>query len=183
MALIQVDMKRLLAFISIAHVAFIVFALSLGTVEGLVAGLFHALNHVILMASLFFSLDNFSSKNIHQLKVVPHFYMPIFIVSALAASGMPPFNGFVSELLILRASMDRGLLIFSSILLFNIFLILVVFLRMIKNILRVKTKFTKPDFYSIIPTIILFLLILIFGLYPDPILDVLHGISLEIFTL
>lgn len=183
MALIQNDLKRLLAFASISHIGFIIFAISLGTIEGLVAGLFHTLNHAILMASLFFCLGVFSVVNIHKLKTIPRFYKLILLVSALAAGGMPPFNGFISEVLILQASMGSGWLIFSVVLLFNMFLILAVFLRLIKNVSRLKTENTKVNFYSMVPIIILLLLILIFGIYPGPILNVLQKVASSLFIL
>jgi len=181
MALVQHNMKRMLAFVSIAHMAFIVFALSIGTVDGLVAGLLHTLNHAILMALLFFCLGVFSVADFRQLKKIPRFYKIIFLVAVLAASGMPPFNGFISEVLILRASIDKGWTLFSGILLFNMFLILAVFLKMIKNILPLKTETTKLKFYSIVPMIILLLLILGLGLYPEPILYVLQKVAVDIF--
>jgi len=177
MALIQTNLKRLLAFASISHIGFIVFAISLGTVEGFVAGSFHALNHAILMASLFFCIGIFSIVNLHKLETIPRFYKFIFLVSALSAGGMPPFNGFISEVLILQASMSSGLFVFSAVLLFNMFLILAVFLRMIKKILPLKTVVTKVNFYSMMPMIILLLLILILGIYPGPILDVLQKVA------
>ena len=181
MALVQHDMKRMIAFVSIAHMAFIVFALSLGTVDGLVAGLLHTLNHAILMALLFFCLGIFSVANFHQLKEIPRFYKIIFLVAVLATSGMPPFNGFISEVLILRASIDKGWTLFSGILLFNMFLILAVFLKMIKNILPLKTGITRINFYLMLPMIILLLLILGLGLYPEPVLYVLQKVAVDIF--
>jgi len=179
MALIQSDMKRLMAFVSISHIGFIVFAISLGTFEGLVASLFHTLNHAILMASLFICLGVFSVFDIRKLKVISKFYKPIFLVTALAAGGMPPFNGFISEVLILQASISRGWIIFSTILLFNMFLIMAVFLRIIKKFLSLNTEITKLNLYSMVPLIILLLLILVFGIYPGPILDVLQRVALS----
>jgi len=179
MALIQSDMKKLMAFVSISHIGFIVFAISLGTVGGLIAGLFHTLNHAILMASFFMCLGVFSVFDIRKLKVISKFYKPIFLVTALAAGGMPPFNGFISEVLILQASMSRGWIVFSGILLFNMFLIMAVFLRIIKKFLSLDTRITKLNLYSMVPLIILLLLILVFGIYPGPILDALQKVALS----
>lgn len=176
LALIQVNLKRLLAFASMSHLGFIVFSLCLGTTDGLIAGLFHALNHAILMVSLFFCLDVFPNTNLRKLKVIPSLYKPIFIIALLATSGMPPFNGFMSEFLILRSSINSGWILPSILLLFNMFLILAVFLKIIKNFSQLKTEATRVNLYSMLPLLISLLLIIGFGIYPNPILDILRKV-------
>jgi formate hydrogenlyase subunit 3/multisubunit Na+/H+ antiporter MnhD subunit len=179
MALVEKDLKRLFAFASIAHLSFIAFAISLSTREGVVAGLFHTLNHTIVMAALFFCLGTFTSVNLTGLGTVPQTYRSLFLIAALAASGIPPFNIFLSELLILLATIGRGWLGFSAVLLCNLFLALAVFLRVVGHIFSAPIMRVKTNPWTIIPTLTLTIAICGLGVWPGPILDVLEEVAME----
>ena len=114
-ALVQTDLKRLLAYHTISQIGYMITALGLGTTLGIAAGLFHCLNHAVFKGCLFLcagaliyatgsrSLDDYGglAKN-----------MPVtafaLIVAAASISGIPPFNGFVSKWLIYSAAIDAG---------------------------------------------------------------------------
>lgn len=104
MALIQHNVKRLLGFHAVSQVGYMVLGLATGNVVGIAGGLFHMLNHAIYKACLFLSAGNVEKKTgsseLDDLGGLASF-MPVTFatmsISALAISGIPPFNGFVSK--------------------------------------------------------------------------------------
>ncbi|MCK9219576.1 MAG: hypothetical protein M0P47_05960 [Bacteroidales bacterium] len=118
MAIVQHDLKKLLAYHSIENIGIIGIGIGLGTIGlglhqpvlvflGFTGGLLHVLNHSLFKPLLFFSAGSvyqaYHTRNIEQLGGVIH-KMPqtagLFLLGALSICGLPPFNGFISELLI-----------------------------------------------------------------------------------
>lgn len=123
-ALVEHDLKRLLAYHSVENIGIILLGVgaamifsSFGAKEAagiaLVAGLFHVLNHALFKGLLFFGagavLYSTHNRNIEELGGLIK-KMPLtgffFLIGAVSISGLPPFNGFVSEWL-----MFQGLLL------------------------------------------------------------------------
>jgi hydrogenase-4 component F len=110
MALMQDDLKRLLAYHSVSQMGYILVGLGLGTYMGIYGGLFHLLNHTLFKALLFLCVGAISSvagtRLIHSLGGLGS-KMPMtalcFFVGALAMGGIPLFNGFMSKLTIFLA--------------------------------------------------------------------------------
>ena len=119
-AIIQHDLKRLLAFHSVENIGIILIgigAASLCQATGrtdasrllLAGGLFHVLNHAIFKALLFLGagavLQGARTRNIEKLGGLMR-GMPLtgiaFLVGSLAISAVPPFNGFASEFAVYR---------------------------------------------------------------------------------
>lgn len=117
MALVQDDLKRLLAYSSISQIAYVIEGLGLGTYLGIYGGLFHLVNHTIVKAMLFLCagalLYATGTRKISELGTVAK-KMPVtafcFFVGSLSISGLPPFNCFMSKLTLFLALGDRGLL-------------------------------------------------------------------------
>jgi proton-translocating NADH-quinone oxidoreductase chain N len=117
MALVQDDLKRLLAYSSISQIAYVIEGLGLGTYLGIYGGLFHLVNHTIVKALLFLCAGALmyatGSRKISELGTTAK-KMPVtafcFFVGALAISGLPPFNCFMSKLTLFFALADRELL-------------------------------------------------------------------------
>ncbi len=120
-ALMEHDIKRLLAFHSVENIGIIlmgvgaaVFFHSTGSdglaALALVAGLFHTINHAIFKGLLFLGagavVHSTKTKNIEELggliKKMPWTAL-FFLVGSVAISALPPFNGFVSEWLVFQA--------------------------------------------------------------------------------
>lgn len=120
-ALMEQDIKRLLAYSSVENIGIIMlgvglamFFLSLNSpylaVFSLAAGLYHLVNHAIFKGLLFLCAGSVykacGSRNIEKLggliKAMPQ-TAAYFLVGAMAVSGLPPLNGFVSEWLTLQA--------------------------------------------------------------------------------
>ncbi len=111
----QWDLKRMFAYSSISQIGYIVVALSLGTNLGLIAGLFHLFNHSIFKSLLFLASGSIEhatgTKNLRKLGGLAQ-KLPVTTtttaIGALSISGVPPFNGFFSKLLIIIACIAAG---------------------------------------------------------------------------
>lgn len=116
MALIQHDMKRLLAFHSISQIGYVITAISLATALGISGGLYHAINHTLFKGLLFLCAGTVcyatGTTDLNRLGGLAH-RMPttaaIFLIGAFSISGIPPFNGFVSKWLIYHAAYEKAL--------------------------------------------------------------------------
>lgn len=114
-ALSEHDIKRLLAYHSIENIGIILLGLGGGliftalnnpslAILAVSAGLFHTLNHAVFKSLLFLGAGSVISqthtRNIEKygglIKLMPYTAL-FFLVGAIAISGLPPFNGFVSE--------------------------------------------------------------------------------------
>lgn len=182
-ALFQSDIKRLLAYSSIAQTGYIFFAISTATDYGLTAGLMHVLNHAVMKGLLFLCAGAFiyraGTRSLEALKGIGH-KMPItgviFVLAALAISGVPPFNGFVSEFMIIYAGVNANMILFTVFMLINILLSFAYYLRLIKLIVwstpsEKLGKVTKAPVLMLIPMVLLVLICIIIGLYPTPFID------------
>jgi len=115
MALAQHDFKRLLAFHSISQIGYVITAISLGTVLGLEAGLFHAMNHTLFKGLLFLTagavLYAAGTTDLDKLgglsKRMPKTTI-CFLVGAFSISGLPPFNGFASKWMVYQATYEKA---------------------------------------------------------------------------
>jgi len=115
MALTQHDLKRLLAYSSISQMGYILLGVGFGTAMGIQGGLFHLLNNAIYKVLLFMCagaiIYRVGTSNLDELGGLGR-NMPItatlFIVGALAISGVPPFNGFASKWTIYVAGVEAG---------------------------------------------------------------------------
>jgi len=115
MALAQHDFKRLLAFHSISQIGYVITAIALGTVIGLEAGLFHAMNHTLFKGLLFLTagavLYAAGTTDLDKLgglsKRMPKTTI-CFLVGAFSISGLPPFNGFASKWMIYQSTYAKA---------------------------------------------------------------------------
>ncbi len=122
MALVQRDLKRLLAYSGISQMGYILFGVGMGTALGITGGLFHMLNNAIYKSLLFLAagaiIYRVGTSRLDELGGIGR-KMPItagvFMVGALALAGMPPFNGFASKLTIFLAGIDAGYSILSGV--------------------------------------------------------------------
>ena len=115
MAFNQHDFKRLLAFHSISQVGYVITAVGLGSMLGLSAGLYHAMNHTLFKGLLFLCAGAVQyatgSLDLGKLgglaKKMPK-TCALFLIGAASISGLPPFNGFFSKWMIYQASFEKG---------------------------------------------------------------------------
>ncbi|RLI21955.1 hypothetical protein DRO54_02380 [Candidatus Bathyarchaeota archaeon] len=188
-ALLQEDIKRLLAYSSIAQIGYIFFAISAAANPaasniGLTAALLHILNHALMKGLLFLCAGAFiymaGTRKLRELAGIGR-KMPLtaiaFTIGALAISGLPSLNGFVSELMIVYAGINANMPIYTAILLANILLGFAYYLRLIKSIVwstsgQKPAKARDPPALMLIPIMILAITCIIIGLYPSPFIEI-----------
>lgn len=185
MALPQTDLKRLLAFSSIAQMGYIMFGVSLATSSGLTGGLFHIMNHSIIKSLLFLCSGAFlyavESRDLNQLAGIGRKMKitgAMFTVGCLSIAGIPPLNGFQSELMVLLAGIGLGhqgaiWYFLSGLMLLNLLFSVAYYLRLIQTvIIREPTerslKAKEAPITMLLPMMLLTALCVIAGIYPDP---------------
>jgi formate hydrogenlyase subunit 3/multisubunit Na+/H+ antiporter MnhD subunit len=127
-ALMQHDLKRLLAYHSVENIGIILLGLGMSMVFigfghpaagvlGLIAALYHTLNHAVFKGLLFLGagsiLHSTGLRNLNDMggliRVMPKTAL-YFLIGALAISALPPLNGFVSEWLTFQAALQAPIL-------------------------------------------------------------------------
>lgn len=110
-ALAQTDMKKLIAYSSVAHMGYVTLGLFSGTIEGIEGALFVMLSHGVVSAGLFLSVgvlyDRMHTREIAKYggvaTVMPR-YASIMMVLVLASIGLPGTSGFVGEFLTMQGA-------------------------------------------------------------------------------
>ncbi|MFO7651986.1 MAG: proton-conducting transporter membrane subunit [bacterium] len=108
LAYVQKDYKRLLAYSSVSQIGYILIGLGIGNFWGIAGALFHVLAHALGKGTLFLTAGSVEmqagSRNIDRLagleKTMPATTWS-YLLGALSLSGVPPFAGFFSKLLII----------------------------------------------------------------------------------
>jgi len=180
MALLQNDLKRLLAFSTITHMGYIVFGFAIASQEGLAASLFHIVNHAVMKSLLFLCAGAFirqtKTRDLRKLRGIGK-TMPMtsaaFIIGTIAIAAFPPLNGFWSEMMIIVAGVRAEMIIFSALMLTNMALSVVYYFRLIRIIIlekptKVSKKATKAPITMLIPILVLAFLCIFIGVYPGP---------------
>jgi NADH:ubiquinone oxidoreductase subunit 5 (subunit L)/multisubunit Na+/H+ antiporter MnhA subunit len=142
LAIIQHNLKKLLAYHSIENIGIIGIGIGLGSIGmgtnnialivlGFTGAILHTLNHSLFKSLLFYAAGNVyqsaHTMDIEELgglgKQMPRTAF-LFLIAAIAICGLPPFNGFVSEFLIyngMLAGFQHANLSFLSLLVFSLF--------------------------------------------------------------
>ncbi|QSX78082.1 NADH-quinone oxidoreductase subunit NuoN [Agrilutibacter solisilvae] len=116
-ALVQTNLKRLLAYSTVSHVGFLFMGLAGGGPQGMAAALFYAISYAVMSAAAFGAIvmlagKDFEADNIDDYKGLnarnPWLAGLILCVMASLA-GVPPFLGFWAKLAVLRAAFEGGL--------------------------------------------------------------------------
>ena len=117
-ALVQTNLKRMLAYSTISHVGFLFMGLAGGGAQGYAAAMFYALSYAIMATAAFgaiivLSRRGFEADSISDFKGLnardPWTAGLVLCVMASLA-GVPPFLGFWSKLAVLRAAVEGGML-------------------------------------------------------------------------
>jgi len=139
LALGQYDIKRLLAYSSISQIGYVAMGIGLGTPEGIAAGLFHMFNHATFKSLLFLDAGSFEqstgTRDLRQMgglmKKLPITSLST-IVGSVSISGMPPFNGFWSKLLLIIAAIAAKQYLVAAIAIFVAFGTLVYYIKVMR---------------------------------------------------
>ena len=179
-ALMQDDMKKLIAYSSVAHMGFVTIGIFSLTKQGLEGSIVQMISHGFISAALFLSVgvlyDRFHSRMISSYGGLVHImpkYALFFMIFTLAALGLPGTSGFVGEFLILIGAFQVSILVtilatFGIILAAAYMLWLyrrVIFGRIANSDLKNMKDLNKMELYIFSSLVIL---VIFFGIYPDP---------------
>jgi proton-translocating NADH-quinone oxidoreductase chain N len=185
-ALLQRDLKRLLAYSSIAQMGYILLGIGLGfeysVRAGYTGGFFHILNHAFMKGGAFLCagaiLYAINTRNLSDMRGIGR-KMPVvgicFTIFALGLAGTPPFAGFISELFVVKAGVDAGgwAIFFAVATVVNVIISLGYYLPAIKVIMfskdiSRKAENAKPAPIAIsFPIVIMALITVVLGILPQ----------------
>lgn len=182
-AFTQKDMKRLIAYSSIAHVGLISAGIFVWNVQGLQGAMIQMINHGINVIGLFFIADiiitRTKTRKLNLLggiaKPAPKLAIALLIIT-LGAVALPLTNGFIGEFLLLNGVYQFNIY-YAAIAGLTIIFGSVYMLRMYKAIMQGNTNKLTENFKDISGSEILTLFIIAFliigiGVYPQPILQI-----------
>lgn len=200
LALHHDNIKKRLAYSTISQLGYILLGIALLNQQSLVGGLLHLINHALIKIVLFFCAGaiyfNSGKKNISEIKGIGK-KMPVtmwcFAIAAISLIGIPPTNGFVSKWYLALGGLSEGNLLFAGILLLSAFFTAAYLMPII-----VVAFFGKPETEAekeqvlefedlkeaplamLIPIVVLTVVIVFTGIFPNPIIDYVETLVREI---
>jgi NADH-quinone oxidoreductase subunit M len=185
-ALMQEDMKKLIAYSSVAHMGFVTLGIFTLKQQGIEGSIIQMISHGLVSAALFLCVgvvyDRIHSRLINTyggiVSIIPK-YSILFMLFTLAALGLPGTSGFIGEFLILMGAFKDNFLvavIASLGVIFGAAYMLwlykrVVFGKIVNNDLLKMPDLNKSEFTILI---ILALPTLFFGFYPEPLINTIE---------
>jgi multicomponent Na+:H+ antiporter subunit D len=153
MAIPQRNLKRMLAYSSVAQIGYIALGIGLGTAFGLIGAVLHILNHACMKACLFLVASNLEAKgkgiDIQNLNASLRRDMPwtsaAFAVAAISMIGLPPTAGFFSKWYLLLGSFEESRFVFVGVILLSSLLNAVYFFRILERIYLGKAEPTREE--------------------------------------
>ena len=192
--------KRRFAYSTISNLSYILFGVALMTPAGLAAGLLHMIYHAVIKITLFFAAGAILYKThreyLYEIEgfgyKMPITFLTMSIVG-ISLIGVPPFAGFHSKWALATAAVETAnpvayigivALIISAVLTgLYIFYVIVrgYFPRKKTYAVGYYDNVSDPNWYMTIPLVILALITLMIGMFPDILLQLLERIALNNF--
>jgi NADH-quinone oxidoreductase subunit M len=182
-ALVQTDIKKLIAYSSVAHMGFVTMGIFAGNVMGIQGAIFQMVSHGIVSGALFLCVgvvyDRMHTREIEAygglVSRMPA-YATVFMVFTMANVGLPGTSGFVGEFLTMIAvfQVNTWVAFFAAFgVIFSAAYALWLYRRVIfgaltKDTLKSILDLDRREAFVLVPLVILTIL---FGFYPAPILD------------
>jgi multicomponent Na+:H+ antiporter subunit D len=176
-AIFQDDIKRMLAYSSVAQIGYMVLGLSMASVPGLTGGIVHLFNHALMKSGLFLVMAcvllRMGSTRIDAMRGLGR-TMPVtfgaFVVGGLSLIGVPGTVGFVSKWYLVKGALEGGMwpvavLILLSSLLALIYIWRVVEVAYFKEPLEQNEEVTEAPISMLAPTWLLIGATLVFGIF------------------
>ena len=185
-ALMQDDMKKLIAYSSVAHMGYVTLGIFTFTKQGVEGSMYQMISHGLISAALFlcvgFLYDRMHSREINKyggvVNILPKFSL-IFIIFTLAALGLPGTSGFVGEFLVLVGAFKVNYLA-AVIATIGVVLAAAYMLWLAKRIIFGKIsndgikKLKDINFSEGIMFVSLIFTVIIFGFYPEPLIKTMN---------
>ncbi|RTL54745.1 MAG: NADH-quinone oxidoreductase subunit M [Bradyrhizobiaceae bacterium] len=182
-ALMQEDIKKLIAYSSVAHMGFVTMGIFAGTMQGVAGGVFQMVSHGIVSGALFLCVGVIYDR-MHTREIAAYgglvnrmpIYALVFMVFTMANVGLPGTSGFVGEFMTLlgtfKVSVPTAIFATTGVILSAAYALWlyrkVVFGVLDKPALAGIKDLTLREVVILAPLLVLTIL---FGVYPKPVLD------------
>jgi len=183
-ALVQEDVKKLIAYSSVAHMGFVTMGIFAVTAQGVAGGIFQMISHGIVSAALFLCVGIIYDR-MHTREIAAYgglvnrmpLYAFVFMVFSLANIGLPGTSGFIGEFLTLIGTFRVNNWV-ASLATIGTILSAAYMLWLYRKVIFGKLE--KPSLFNIkdmgwrevVIMTPLIVLTIIFGVYPKPVLDI-----------
>ncbi len=191
-AFVQEDIKKLIAYSSVAHMGFVTMGIFTFTINGIQGGIFQMFSHGLISGALFLSVgviyERMHTRKISDyggvVMVMPKFAVALMIFT-LANVGLPGTSGFIGEFLTIIAlfSVNKVFAIFAAtgVILSAVYGLWlyrkVIFEKISNDLVKTLKDLTLREKSILFPLVIL---IVLFGIYPLPVLDLISVSSLNL---
>jgi NADH-quinone oxidoreductase subunit M len=185
-ALAQSDMKKMIAYSSVAHMGFVTIGIFTMTEQGIAGAMFQMISHGLVSAALFFCVgvvyDRLHTREISAYggvtAAMPR-YAVFFMFMMMASVGLPGTSGFVGEMLVLvgawHASSWVAFFTATGLVVGATYMLWLYRRVMFGEVVNDEVKAMEPmdgrEFFIFVP---LTILVLVFGVYPMALLDVME---------
>ena len=175
-AIFQNDLKRMLAFSSIAQVSYMALAISFASSAGLAAGIVHLFNHALIKGGLFMAVGCFAMRlpalQLDNLRGIGR-RMPwttfAWVVGGLGLVGVPLTAGFVSKWMLISAAFEANQGVIAALVLLSSLLSLVYVWRFVEVAYFAKPEDPSPlpeaPLSMLVPTYLVILATIVFGVW------------------
>ena len=186
-ALMQEDMKKLIAYSSVAHMGFVTLGIFTLNEQGIEGGIYQMLSHGVVSAALFLVVGVVYDR-IHTRLIARYgglvnrmpMYAFIFMVFMLASVGLPGTSGFIGEFLVLvgafQANTWVAFLATTGIILGAAYMLWlyrrVVFGELTKDDLKTITDVNRRELAYFVPMVVI---VIVMGVWPDPFLGAMEA--------
>jgi len=114
-AMAQTDIKRMLSFILVSHIGYMVFGIGLASVHGMSGAVFYVAHHITVQTTLFLvaglverRCGSSSLNNVSGLAKISPVLGVLFFIPAMNLAGIPPLSGFLGKLGLIQAGVQDG---------------------------------------------------------------------------
>lgn len=185
----QIDLKRIIAYSSVAHMNFTLLGLFSNTIQGIAGGLILSISHGFVASALFLCIGVLYDR--HHTRLLKYYsglalVMPvfsiIFLFFSLSNLGLPGTSSFIGELLILVGSFHQNSIaaVLGSLgILFGTLYSIWLYNRICFGNLKIQYNsvyidISKREFFVLLPLVVM---TLVMGVYPNLFLDYLYASS------
>ena len=185
--------KRMLAYSTLAQIGFILVGIGWGTSLSIAAALVFTFNHALIKAAMLMLAGAIASRapiksaDFAKIIAVGHHHLSmgvLFFIGALALAGIPPTNGFISKWLIFNSGIVSGQYLTLALISIAAILTLIYTIRAFMHVwwytTPSKLPYKRGD--QLIAPAILILLVLLLGLWPNPLVTVANETALWLET-
>lgn len=191
-ALIQKDIKRLLAYSSIAHAGYILIGILTLTTQGYASAMYYAAAYLVMNYSVFLVIMKVADDG-HNLQIKElaglHKRSPLLAMTLMLGlfglAGIPPTAGFTGKFLVFAAALDKGYLFLVIIGMVNATISLYYYLIVIKAAYLLKPVKEYPavhvDLWTRFMSIALVVMSIYLGVFPDQFLSLTEAAARTLF--